>query len=75
VDAAVEPLLAVADLDRSVAFWVEGVGGRLLTRWDTYAHVGLGRGGVHLAPPAKRRPTAPYGSSRPRAMTRRPRSC
>jgi catechol 2,3-dioxygenase-like lactoylglutathione lyase family enzyme len=49
MDAAVEPLLAVADLDRSLAFWVDGVGAAVVTRWDTYALLDLGRGRLHLA--------------------------
>lgn len=48
-DTTVEPLLAVADLDRSVAFWTTKLGARVLTRWESYALLALGRGRLHLA--------------------------
>lgn len=49
VNATVEPLLAVTDLDRSLTFWRDGLGAVVLTRWDSYALVQLGAGRVHLA--------------------------
>ena len=58
VHATVEPLLAVTDLSRSLTFWQDYMGGLLLTRWDSYAHLHLGAGRLHLAvtgdPPADR---------------------
>lgn len=48
-DAGVEPLLAVTDLGRALAFWKDGLGGAVLMRWDNYAVLQLGRGRLHLA--------------------------
>ena len=48
-DATVEPLLAVTDLSRSLAFWQDRMGGSPLMRWDTYALLQLGAGRLHLA--------------------------
>jgi catechol 2,3-dioxygenase-like lactoylglutathione lyase family enzyme len=42
-------LLAVADLPRSLDFWVSRLGGVVELEWDTYAKVRLGAGAVHLA--------------------------
>lgn len=57
-EARVAPLLAVADLDRSVAFWVGRLGAVVEEQWDTYARLRIGTGLVHLAltgdPPADR---------------------
>lgn len=47
--AGVDPLLAVADLDRALAFWAERMGGVVEVRWDSYALLRLGEGRVHLA--------------------------
>lgn len=47
--AAVEPLLAVADLGRSLEFWQDQLGGAPLLRWDGYALLRLGAGRLHLA--------------------------
>ena len=47
--ATVSPLLAVADLARSLEFWVTRLGGDLQVQWDTYARVQVGSGQVHLA--------------------------
>jgi catechol 2,3-dioxygenase-like lactoylglutathione lyase family enzyme len=47
--AQVEPLLAVADLARSLEFWVERIGGQTEVQWDSYARVRIGSGRVHLA--------------------------
>lgn len=47
--AKVAPLLAVADLDRSLTFWVGLLGARVHTRWDTYALLHVGAGELHLA--------------------------
>lgn len=47
--ATVSPLLAVADLSRSLDFWVGLVGGNIRVQWDTYALLQIGRGWLHLA--------------------------
>lgn len=47
--AQVAPLLAVADLRRSLGFWVTRMGGELLVEWDTYARLRVGEGQIHLA--------------------------
>ena len=47
--ASVCPPLAVADLPRSLEFWVTQLGGDLQVQWDTYARVRVGSGQVHLA--------------------------
>jgi catechol 2,3-dioxygenase-like lactoylglutathione lyase family enzyme len=47
--AEVEPLLAVADVHRSVGFWTSVLGGVVEVSGDTYAVVRLGDGRVHLA--------------------------
>lgn len=47
--ATVAPLLAVADLDRSLAFWSGVLGAEVEVRWDTYALLHLGAGRLHLA--------------------------
>ena len=49
VHATVEPLLAVTDLNRSLTFWQDHMGGVPLTRWDSYALLQLGAGRLHLA--------------------------
>ncbi|MCY7303500.1 MAG: VOC family protein [Thermoleophilia bacterium] len=48
----VAPLLVVADVSRSLSFWRDAVGGTVLVEWETYAHVQLGEGELHLATPA-----------------------
>ena len=47
--ARVDPLLAVADLDRALAFWIEGLGADAEVRWDSYALLRIGEGRLHLA--------------------------
>lgn len=47
--AGVDPLLAVADLARALAFWVERMGADLEVQWDSYALLRLGQGRLHLA--------------------------
>lgn len=47
--ASITPLLAVVDLDASLQFWVEQLGGEVQVRWDTYALVRVGAGQLHLA--------------------------
>ncbi|MDQ3733380.1 MAG: VOC family protein [Actinomycetota bacterium] len=50
--AEVAPLLVVADLQRSLYFYVEQLGARTETVWDTYAELRLGAGRLHLATPS-----------------------
>jgi catechol 2,3-dioxygenase-like lactoylglutathione lyase family enzyme len=47
--AAVEPLLAVRDLERSLAFWRDLMGGAPVMTWDSCALLQLGAGRLHLA--------------------------
>lgn len=47
--AAVEPLLAVADLQRSLGFWRDLLGAQILVLWETYALMQIGSGRIHLA--------------------------
>jgi catechol 2,3-dioxygenase-like lactoylglutathione lyase family enzyme len=47
--ARVEPLLVVADLSRSLAFWVDRLGGLVEVDVDSYARIRVGSGRVHLA--------------------------
>lgn len=47
--AGVAPLLAVADLARSLRFWADLLGGDVRVRWEGYALVRIGAGSVHLA--------------------------
>jgi catechol 2,3-dioxygenase-like lactoylglutathione lyase family enzyme len=47
--ATVDPLLAVSDLPRSLAFWVDLVGAEPVTTWDAYALLRIGSGHLHLA--------------------------
>jgi len=61
--ARVDPLLAVADLDRALAFWIEGLGADAEVRWDSYALLRIGEGRLHLAvsgEPPGRSAGAPY---------------
>ena len=48
----IAPLLVVADISRSLSFWRDAVGGTVLVEWETYAHLRLGEGELHLATPA-----------------------
>lgn len=48
-EATVAPLLAVADLEASLSFWVQRLGAKVQVRWDTYALLRLGAGRLHLA--------------------------
>lgn len=48
-DAELAVLLVVGDLDRAVGFYRDLLGATVLTRWDTYARLTLGRGTLHLA--------------------------
>ena len=47
--ARVDPLLAVADVDRALTFWVTGLGADLEVRWGSYALLRIGEGRLHLA--------------------------
>lgn len=47
--ASVAPLLAVADLARSMSFWVHQVGAEIQMQWAGYALVQIGSGRLHLA--------------------------
>ena len=47
--AGVDPLLAVANLDRALAFWVERMGAVAEVHWDSYALLRVGEGRLHLA--------------------------
>lgn len=47
--ASVDPLLAVANLDRALAFWVQRMGAVAEVQWDRYALLRVGEGRVHLA--------------------------
>jgi len=48
-NATIAPLLAVADLNRALEFWVTRVGGEAQLQWETYALVAVGEGQLHLA--------------------------
>lgn len=55
----VAPLLVVHDISTSLAFWKDALGGEVLVQWETYAHLRLGEGELHLArqaPPTVDRP-------------------
>lgn len=45
----VDPLLAVADLDQALSFWVELLSAAIEVQWDSYALLGVGEGHLHLA--------------------------
>ena len=47
--AGVAPLLAVADMDRALAFWVQRIGAVAEVQWDSYALLRVGEGRLHLA--------------------------
>ncbi len=47
--ASITPLLVVRDLDDSMAFWAELLGGEVVHRADSSALVRIGGGVVHLA--------------------------
>jgi len=50
--AEIAPMLVVADLARSLHFYVEQLGATAITAWDTYAMLRLGAGRLHLVTPS-----------------------
>ena len=47
--ATVQPLLVVAEMSRTLAFWVDRMGASPEVQWDSYALLRIGSGRVHLA--------------------------
>lgn len=69
-DATTAPLLAVAEIARSLDFWVARLGGVAEVQWDTYAKIRIGHGVVHLAVTGDPPPDRPIRLVPPRAQSR-----
>lgn len=48
-----EPLVVVADVGRSVAFYRDVLGASVEVQWDSYARLRLGLGRIHLTLPSQ----------------------
>ncbi len=64
--AGVSPLLAVADIYRALAFWVERIGAAIEVQWDSYALLRVGEGHLHLAVTGDPPPDRPVRLAPPR---------